>query len=282
MTVKVAAARPRSKLPGRPKTRQPLDAANLSTLVGMRLLQAVANLRGPASLTEISQVSALAPSRAYRYLTSLVHGGFLTQDETTGHYDLGLAVLELGMAAMSRIDAIRLAGDVMRQLTEALHIASVLSVWGSNGPTVIKTERGRMELAVQSYAGLNLAVPITAAGRIFMTYLDEAKTRAILARDLKAWNDSVLARQRFSTAALAKICRDVRSRGLACTIGLRTPNIAALAAPVFNQSGTVSMAISLIGVVGSIDVSEKGEPARLLKASAARLSRMLGWRSAAA
>jgi DNA-binding IclR family transcriptional regulator len=244
----------------------------------MRVLQIVVNMKSAGTLTEIAELSQLAPSRVYRYLASFVHGGFVTQDAATSRYDLGPSLLELGFAALSRIDAIQLACDVMKELTQKLDLASALSVWGTNGPSIIRTERGHLELAVQSYEGLNLAVPITAAGRIFLTYMEETQTRSILERDLKAWNSAVPAKQRLSANDLIRVCRDVRERGFASTTGLRTPNIATLAAPVFNQSGAVSMAISIFGILGSVDVSPKGMPVKELKAGAERISRMIGWR----
>jgi DNA-binding IclR family transcriptional regulator len=271
-----APVRRKTSLRGRPSTRDPLDAGNRTILIGVRLLQAVARMREPATLTEIAQRTDMSVSRAYRYLTSLAQTGFLQQDPATGKYDLGPAAIELGTAAMARVDAIRLASDAMRDLTGEIHLVSILCVWGSNGPTVIKWEQGQLDLAVRIREGLNLPVPITAAGRLFMTYLPEKDLKPLLERDIRAWNASAPARQKLSAKSLESLRAEVRKYGLARAIGLRTPHTAALAAPVFEGSGRLSMTISILGVAGSYDTDYDGAPARALKAAAERLTRTLG------
>ena len=182
--------RRKSSLPGRPGTRDPMDAGNRTIVIGVRLLQAVSRMNGPATLTEIATRTGMSVSRAYRYLTSLTQTGLLRHEIETGKYDLGPAAIELGIAAMARVDMIRIASDVMRELTEQVHLVSILVVWGSNGPTVIKWEQGRLDLSVRIREGLNLPMPITASGRLFMTYHDAKEVQPLLERDVKAWNAS--------------------------------------------------------------------------------------------
>jgi DNA-binding IclR family transcriptional regulator len=271
-----AITRRKTSLRGRPSTRDPLDAGNRTILIGVRLLQAVARMREPATLTEIAQHTDMSVSRAYRSLTSLAQTGFLQQDPATGKYDLGPAAIELGTAAMARVDAIRLASDVMRDLTEETHLVSILCVWGSNGPTVIKWEQGQLDLSVRIREGLNLSVPITAAGRLFMTYLPDKDLKPVLERDVKAWNTSAPARQKLSAKSVDALRAEVRKQRLGRAIGLRTPHTAALAAPVFDGSGRLQMTISLLGVAGSYNTDYDGAPARALKAATERLTRTLG------
>ena len=236
----------------------------------------------PYCFMQSGQTSTVTPlfsmsiSRAYRYLTSLTQTGLLRHELETGKYDLGPAAIELGIAAMARVDMIRVASDVMRNLTEQVHLVSILVVWGSNGPTVIKWEQGRLDLSVRIREGLNLPLPITASGRLFMTYLDAKEVQPLLDRDIKAWNTS--AKKKLDKKAIEAIRKDVRKHGMACTIGLRTPQTAAIAAPIFDADGRLSMTISLVGVVGTFDTSVDGVPARALKAATDRLSHMVGAR----
>lgn len=273
-----ATVRRKSSLPGRPGTRDPMDAGNRTIVIGVRLLQAVSRMNGPATLTEIAQRTGMSVSRAYRYLTSLTQTGLLRHEAETGKYDLGPAAIELGIAAMARVDMIRIASDVMRELTEQVHLVSILVVWGSNGPTVIKWEQGRLDLSVRIREGLNLPMPITASGRLFMTYHDGKDVQSLLERDIKAWNASAPAKKKLDKKAIEAIRKDVRKQGMACTVGLRTAQTQAIAAPIFDADGRLTMTISLVGVVGSFDTGADGTPARALKAATQRLSKMVGAR----
>jgi DNA-binding IclR family transcriptional regulator len=263
-------------LRGRPAKLPAEQAGSRTILAGLMLLQAVAQMKQPATLTEIAKAKGLSTSRAYRYLKSLTQAEFLKQDPSTGRYDIGLASIELGLAATARLDAVRLATDLMRPLTDATGLVSLLSVWGSNGPTVIKSEQGSLETAVRVREGVNLSLPITAVGRVFLAYLPANEIKPFLQRDIAAWNATAVKGERLDGAAIARLQEDVRQHGLSRASGIRNPAVSALATPVFAQDGRLAMCLAVIGLVGSFDTGYDAAPATQLKATAQRLSRMLG------
>lgn len=263
-------------LRGRPAKLPPDKVGSRTILAGLVLLQAVSQMKEPATLTEIAKAMGMSASRAYRYLKSLTQAEFLKHDPTTGRYDIGLASIELGLAATARLDAVRLASDLMRPLTDATGLVSLLSVWGSNGPTVIKSEQGGLETAVRIREGANLSLPITAVGRVFLTYMPASEIKPLLQRDVETWNAAAAKNQRLTASDIAKLQDEVRQHGLSRASGIRNPAVAALAAPVFGQDGRMVMALALTGLIGSFDTSFEAPPAAQLKAMAQRLSRMLG------
>lgn len=266
----------RTGLRGRPAKVPAEQSGSRTILAGLVLLQAVAQLKEPATLTEIAKKMGMSPSRTFRYLKSLTQAEFLKQDPGTGRYDIGLASIELGLAATARLDAVRLASDFLRPLTDATGLVSLLAVWGSNGPTVIKSEQGGLETAVRIREGANLSLPITAVGRIFLAYMPANDIKALLQRDIAAWNATAAKDKRLNAAAIAKLQDEVRQHGLSRASGIRNPAVAALAAPVFSQDGRLAMCLALTGLIGSFDTSYDGNPATRLKATAQRLSRMMG------
>jgi DNA-binding IclR family transcriptional regulator len=263
-------------LRGRPAKLSAEKAGSRTILAGLMLLQAVAQMKEPATLTEIAKARGMSPSRAYRYLKSLTQAGFLKQEPSTGRYDIGLASIELGLAATARLDAVRLATELMRPLTDATGLVSLLSVWGSNGPTVIKSEQGGLETAVRIREGINLSLPITAVGRIFLAYMAATEITPFLQRDITTWNATAAKGSRLSASAIAKLQDEVQQHGLSHASGIRNPAVSALAAPVFGQDGHLAMCLAVTGLIGTFDTSYNGMPATQLKAAAQRLSRMLG------
>ncbi len=266
----------KSSRPGRPASRRPEDAANSTVIVGINLLQIIANSSQPETLTQIARRANLTISRTHRYLKSLTHSKFLKRDGETGKYTIGMAAIELGLAALSNIDALHLASDIMRNLSRETGLVSTLSVWGSNGPTIIKSEDADFDIAVRVRVGTNLSLPITAVGHIFLTYLPSDEAQATLKHDLDAWNASAAKGKKITGKSLAKIRKDVLKKGLSAAVGLRNPSIAALAAPVFGENHQLKMCLALIGVIGSFDADYSGETAQKLRDSAQRLSENLG------
>ena len=266
-------ARNLEKSPGKGRARSP---GNSTIATGARLLMVVAGLDGPATLTRIATVSGMLPSRAYRYLRGLCDAGLLAQESSSGRYDLGPETLNLGLAAIARIDPVRQALGVLPVLTEETGLASLISVWGSHGPTVIRCEHANLNAPIRIREGLILPLLQTAAGNLFLAHESEAATAELLAREVGEWNQVHKGKKRMTAAGIAQIKSSVRKRGVARTIGLRTSNHANLAAPVFGHDGKLELVITVIGVRGTFNAAFNGPPARKLAAAAQGLSRDLG------
>jgi DNA-binding IclR family transcriptional regulator len=265
----------RSSRRGRPSRREPEQAGNSTILIGLNLLKTIASSPRPETLTQISKRVSLSISRTSRYLKSLQKAEFLEHNPETGTYVIGSAAVELGLASISNMDAFKPAAEVMSRLTRITGLASTLSVWGSNGPTVVRSTDSGLQISVRVKVGTNLPLPITAIGRVFLTFMPVEETRAILKRDLAAWNAAAPAGKRMSMADIADIKKKVLKHGVISAVGMRNPSIAALAAPVFDDTGRLRMCIALTGIAGVFDARLTGDPARQLKAHSEELSRTL-------
>jgi DNA-binding IclR family transcriptional regulator len=248
---------------------------NRTILHAIRLLGIVARNGGPVALTQVAEAASMSASRAYRYLRSLVDGGLLQQDPDSGRYDLGPGILTLGLAALGRLDPVRQATSILPALTAATGLVSVISVWGSNGPTVIKSEHGLLEAPIRIREGINFPLLTTAAGKIFVAFGEEAQIRPLLARELAELNRGRPEKDRLTPKKIDSLRADLRRRGLAVAIRERASN-ANLAAPIFDRDGRLQLVLTVTGTAGEFDARLDGMPARTLKAAADRLSRHLG------
>lgn len=266
-----------SRLRGRPKSRSAEEAGSHVLLAGLRFFKAVASLGEPETLTEIAGRTGMPASRAYRYLKSLTEAEFLRQDPRTGRYELGLSAIELSLIAAARFDTPRLVAEVMRSLTNATGLVSLIGVWDVGGPRIIRSEQGDIETAVRIREGSSLSLLSTAVGRVFLAYGDEEspELRATVERNVAEWNASATRRRRLGPKGLEALRRDVRRDGSASVAGVRNPSVTTLAAPVFGPDARLAMALALMGVIGSFDAGPDGEAATALRAAAARLSALL-------
>lgn len=260
---------------GRPSIRT-ADAAGVRTLmVGITLLKAIARLAEPANLSEIARRVNVPVSRAHRYLTTLVQSGMLSVDAATGLYSLGPASIELGVRAMSNTDALQVASLVMRKLTARTSLVSIATVWGTNGPTVVRWEQGQLEAAVHIREGINLSLLVTAAGQIFLAFLDWKMIAEQVNHDLRSWNRTAPQNRRFNMEKVKALRQSVLDQGMASVAGIRNPLVAAISAPVFDRNGLV-MSLTLTGIQGTFDPSAQGTPAKELLAGAREITNLLG------
>ena len=76
--------------------------------------------------------------------------------------------------------------------------------------------------------------------------------------------------------AFAAELAHIRSVSLSHAVDAAVPGISALAAPVFDSSGSLALCLTAIGASSSFDVRPQGRPARALRACAQDLSVQLG------
>ena len=80
-----------------------------SVEVGFGLLQVLGEAAGPLMLRDLARAANMSAAKAHRYLVSFQRLELVVQDSASTRYDLGPAALKLGLASLSRLDAVRLA-----------------------------------------------------------------------------------------------------------------------------------------------------------------------------
>ena len=249
---------------------------NRSVVVGVHLLKTIATIEGPANLGEIAAQAGMSASRTHRYLAGLIQTGLVEQDQNSGRYALGATIVELGLTALGRTDAVKLGGETLSLLTERTGLVSLLSTWGSHGPTIIKWEQGRLNTAVRIREGRNLPLLTTATGRVFLAFMPENEAKDQLNHELARQTDMLPKSKARDLSDVQALRAEVLRHGLGRMIGEENPGLVALAAPVFDHDGRIVMTITLVSIIGTMDADYDAAPARELKATANQLSRRLG------
>lgn len=202
-----------------------------SVEIGMLILKAFCKARGPMSLSEIAQSVEIAPAKVHRYLASLVESGMVVH-RRTGSYDLGRTAAEVGMAAVARYDVVNRAADALPDLVEETGCTAMLSVWGTQGPTVVRWERSSPPLVTALGVGTVLPLTTSATGLAFLS-----------------WSPDRLAREFLPAAELDVALRrqsEIRASGLAEAKETFIPGLYALAAPVLDLQGQAEAVVTLV------------------------------------
>lgn len=241
------------------------------------ILAAMAAADGPQSLKSLAAAAGLAPAKAHRYLVSLVRGGLVEQDPASGRYALGGLALHLGLAALRRLDVVELAAAALADLGAAIDETALLAVWGNRGPVVIRWREASHPVTVNVRIGSVMPLLRSATGRVFLAYLPEAATAAMLQDELAVGADESVPDVPRSAAQSRSLAADVRERGLARVQGQMLPGVAALSAPVFQHDGSLQAVLTVLGPEPAFDVAWSGANAVALTASARALSARLGY-----
>lgn len=210
-----------------------------SVEVGMKVLQALEQGRGPMSLTEISTHTGMSASRVHRYLVSFNRIGLTTQIENSSLYDLGPAMRRLGIESLRRMNEVGIASEHIAKLRdETLHSIN-LAVWGDTGPIVVRWEYGAHALPITVRLGATMPLLNSSLGRIFLAHLPPTMTQPIL-EEQAGHSPSP------SKTEVEAIRNGILASGFTITTGTIIPGVTSIAAPVQTAGSSTMLAISIV------------------------------------
>jgi len=244
-------------------------------------LSALAAAGGAVSLTTLAAAAQMPPSKAHRYLASLVAAGLVDQVRASGHYRLGPLALEIGLAAIARLDLVEQSSALMGSLCEELNETVLLSVWGNNGATIIKMLEPVRPVTVNVRVGFSLPLLSSATGLVFAAFLPFQQIEHTIRSELKLYEKGGRADTPTDmSSAMALIC-EVRRRGISRVKGALLAGVNSMAAPLFQHEGALGGVITVLGAADEIDITWNGRVASALRQKSIEISRRMGFPAAA-
>jgi DNA-binding IclR family transcriptional regulator len=255
---------------------RPASAGIQSIEIGTPLLRALAQAKGALPLTILAASVGMPPGKAHKYLTSFIRCGLVTQSGAGGRYDLGPFALDLGLAALRRIEVLELAQPSLDRLRDSLGDTVSMAVWANRGPTIVRWAETPHIMSMTIRIGTVMPLLTSSFGRVFAAYLDRRLTQEIMQTELVE-PDGLAQRAGFrSLGDVEAMLADVRAHRMSVAVNLVDPGRGALCAPVFDHSGGLVAAVAVIGAHDRIEATWSGKPAQELAAMTRNLSRRLG------
>jgi DNA-binding IclR family transcriptional regulator len=208
------------------------------------ILRLLARGSGRLGVSEIAGSLGLARGTAHGILRTLHGVGFVEQDEDTGKYRLGAALLHLGTSYLDvnelRSRAINWADALAARSGEAVRIGTPL-----DGKVLVVHHVFRPDDTLQTLdVGALLPAHATALGKILLAY--DTGAAAALHGEL----ESFTRRTRTVPRELARALAEVRDMGWAAEVEEMTVGEAGVAAPIRGQGGLV---VGAMGVSGAVE-----------------------------
>lgn len=242
-----------------------------SVEIAMTVLQALEDGAGPMTLTQVSAASGMQPSKTHRYLVSLVRIGLASQSLTSGLYDLGPAMRRLGAEALRRMDEVGLTSQFLPRLRDRTRHAVNLSVWGDNGPVIVRWEYGSYALPLVVRVGATLPVLTSSAGRVFLAHVPDPLTAPVLRAQRKKDEPAVTA------DTIRRIQAETRSAGYAFTSDAVLPGVSSVAAPVFTAANDLPLVVTVAMPASQATASSVTATTNSLLQATAAMSAELGY-----
>jgi len=270
-----------------PDDAEPLRAGIQSVEVGFELLEALSQAPGALMLRDLAAAAGMSAAKAHRYLVSFQRMGLVVQDPVSTRYDLGPAALRIGLASLSRIDAVKLARERIDQLLLETGHTLAIAVWGNQGPTMVHWTEAPQTVPVTLRLGDVMPLLTSATGRCFAAFMGsegrDAQRIAPMVRDelarlkkLPHNTELPLVDVPRSPQDVQAMLEDTRRRGLARVVHSLLPGVGGFCAPVFDAQGRLALGLVVLGSVATLDTDWHGAPASALLRCARQLSADLG------
>lgn len=249
-----------------------------SVEVGFSLLEALGRAAGPQMLRDLAAAAGMSAAKAHRYLVSFQRLQLVVQDAASTRYDLGPAALKLGLASLSRLDAVKLGRVRANVLMEQIGHTVALAVWGNHGPTIVHWEESPQAVTVNLRLGDVMPLLSSATGRCFAAYVSKDAIAPMLREELTRAQKQGRADVPATMAGVRAMLDDVRARGASRVVDVLLPGIVGFCAPVFDADGHIALGMVALGPTGTFDPEWDGAAHAPLRQTAQQLSRDLGWR----
>src|SRR5665648_917719 len=122
-------------------------------------------------MTKISEKLGLYPSTVHRILDTLKHWGYVEQDPKTQEYQLGLKLLELGMAKLHQMDLVKEATPYLKELVKLCNETVHLGVREEGEVLYLAKEESSQTIRMISYVGKRAPLHCTALGKVLLAYM---------------------------------------------------------------------------------------------------------------
>lgn len=245
-----------------------------SVEIGFHVLNMLARAGKPLALKEISALSDLSSSQTHRYLASLINSNMVVQDPISGRYDLGRMALEIGLAALNRLDSLHMCEKRMDDLVEQTKQTAMLAIWGENGPVAVRWRRGRSLLFTSVGLGTNFPLLNSATGQIFLAYMPQHITAPLVQAERRRLKGD----QALSQSQIKDMVTNIKQQGYVQLDGHFVSGMWAASAPVLDLQAELVSCFTLIGAAGD-DKQRRAQDTKTLIKMAYETSRRLGYRS---
>jgi DNA-binding IclR family transcriptional regulator len=225
------------------------------------------------SLTEIAEQARLHPSTVHRLLATLEATGYVQRVARTGHYRLGLKIVELTGIALNQMDLVRHSLAELDTLRDRLNLNANLAVLFQDDvfhlAYAVRSDTPRLYTTV----GRRAVAHCTALGKVLLA----AQPRDAVHQDIerRGWRPYT-PRSIQDFEALDRCLDEVATRGYAVDSEERNAGTACIAAPVSDHTRRVIAAISVSGPVQQFEPPERTHIVAMVVEHARRISRRLG------
>lgn len=197
---------------------------------------------GSLTLKEIAERLDESPAKVFRYLVSLSRIGLIHKNEHN-EYEVGDLALDMSFKALNRLDPVDEACKTARQVNYTTGYGVALSVWGSMGPTVIKTYEPKQTLYSKIRVGSVMSLKATSIGQTFAKYLPDYILYETLEHEALRHSGTKLSLK--ERKEFIQMIKEEKQQRMTFMVDRPTPGLSSISIPVFSISEEIQFVLTV-------------------------------------
>jgi DNA-binding IclR family transcriptional regulator len=195
------------------------------------------------SLTQIAEAIHMSKTTVHRLLATLENKRFITRDNATGLYRLGLRFIEMASLVLQDVELHRWAQPYLQRLVKECGETVDLSILDGSHVIYLEVIESPQRVKLAAAVGQRLPACFTASGKALLAFLPEEPVKKIISENLAATTN-------HNPVSIPEMIEDLRAtaaRGYAISEQEYEEEINAVAAPIFDKDRNPIASIAIVG-----------------------------------
>lgn len=241
------------------------------------ILEGLIAVDRPARLKDLEAATGIASAKLHRYLVSMARCGLVAREEGSHRYSFGLLAYRVGQVAEQGEGALALLEPYFQQFVQKLDKPELgqavgIGKWVGRGATIVRWFEGNAPFSIRMRPGAGLSITASATAKLLAAYQPREVTEPLVWQELAEGGGASKAAVEGVYAEYAAI----RKKAIANSHGARRRGLNALSVPLFDHTGSIVAAVTVLGMSPHYEAIPDSASGRLLRKLAAELSGLLG------
>jgi IclR family transcriptional regulator, KDG regulon repressor len=229
---------------------------------------------GEIGIAELSTLSGVNISTAYRIASDLVKRGYLKQKQKRGKYSIGTKLLEFYPVIQNTLKIGPLADPHIRSLCKQSGESVDLAILDNFQALVIGETSVDRVFRISAPVGERMPLYACSLGKIFLAYMKPEDKRyyyshhKLQTRTNKTITDTVKLDSELIT---------IRNQGYSIDREELNMGVWAVSAPIFDLHNNVTASLAIVAPLGRINAARCSQLVEMALTCALEISRELGW-----
>jgi len=242
----------------------------------LQLIDIINRSRAPMTLMSLSQASGFPKSTVYALLNTL-RGYDCIRQESDGRYYLGTRLFEWGCGVSSAWELNNVAHSYLEKLAAHTDATALLSrIEGSSVVVIDQYTAMCGGVYIATDIGTHLPLHATSQGKLLLAAMSDTSAKAFLntVEPLEAFTPHTIVEQ----GEILRELRQIRADNYAVENGEYKIGMRSVSAPIYDRNGTMSYALSVVGLFRRVHSQEFEDAIAYVSATARQLSETIGYR----